>query len=249
MAAGATEYEHPEELPKPLQKYTSKIGGNYWLEHPLFRTMLPFTDYGELSSKIIISRENLRLSLQQHDWEQALALIETDKYCARLILRLIEPNLKDNAKDHRTLWKLVFDCLRNHASCHRQQPYLTMLLNTKRPWREETFCGEDLIEFHDLKFPLSAWRGVVATTKAEAENMISQGLSWTRSRKVAMRFASHSHYVPGGKAYIAYSTLMPRNVIAYLPSHNEEEIIIDPFVERQWVWDDCNANYNHFGAT
>lgn len=78
--------------------------------------------------------------------------------------------------------------------------------------------------------------------------MISEGLSWTLSHKVAMRFATNSHYVPNGKGYIAYSFLMPRNVIAYLPSHNEEEIIIDPCVERRWVWEDANANHNHSGA-
>ena len=242
------EYKYPEDLPKFLQKYTFKIGEKYWLEHPLFRIMLPFTDYGELLSKIKISRQNLRFSLRQRDWERALALIETDKYCARLILRLIEPNLHDTDKDHRVLWRLVFDCLRNNASCHRQQPYLTRLVNIKRPFREETFCGEDITAFHDLKFPLTAWRGVVSTTKAEAEKMISEGLSWTLSHKVAMRFATNSHYVPNGRGYLACTSLMPRNVIAYLPSHNEEEIIIDPCVERRWVWEDRNANHSHSGA-
>ena len=232
---GAFDVEHntPEDLPKSLQKYVSRIVENDWLEHPLFRQMFPFTVDGNIIDEIEKQKRNLSEVMQRKSWDDALSMIKTDKYCAKLVNRLIEPKMEKSKSEDECYWKLVFECVRNKACTFRQQPDIGRLLKKDRSMRSEILCGEEFDKFQSLEFPLVAWRGVVAATIDEAKIMVSSGLSWSRSRDVALKFSKRSHYSIG-TSYLAMATFHRNNIIACLPSYNEEEVLVDIGTNFEW---------------
>lgn len=235
------QYNKPEELPCFLHKYTTKILHNYWLEHPLYRIMLPFDAHEDISREIRRLKNDLRSALTRSEWDDALSLIEPDRYCSRFLLRIVEPKIEKSNYGDKIFWSLVFECLRNKASTSRQQPYLNKLLNINRSFRERTLCGEDFAHFENLTFPIVAWRGVAADSENSAKAMMSKGLSWSLSRDIATKFAKFSHY-NSGQPFLAKATLARENVLAYLPSHSEEEIIINPTSDWYWIFVETEPN-------
>lgn len=235
-------YNKPEELPAFLRKYTTKILHNYWLEHPLYRIMLPFDAHEDISREIRKLKNDLLSALKRSEWDEALSMIETDKYCARFLLSTVEPKIERSHYGDKIFWSLVFECLRNKSSTSRQQPYLNRLLDIDRSFQDITLCGEDFKRLERLEFPLLAWRGVVAESEKSAEVMMSTGLSWSLSRDVANKFAKCSHYTEG-QPFLAKAILLRENVVAYWPSHNEEEILINPTTNWTWIFVEIDPNF------
>lgn len=228
-------YSIESDIPSVFRDYCTPLVERTWFEHPLFRQMLPFDVEPDLEAELYRLEADFADAVAAHELQRAFSMIATDTYCADYVLTYFEPNIPKTGQGDAIYWRLVFECVRNKASTFRQGDSLMKLLKSKRTRREEILCGDDYPEFENLTADLEVWRGVVASDSEDAAEMISNGLHWSLNRSDAEKFAVSGAYRVG-KPFLAESVVSKVELIAYLPSKGEGEVLVWPNSRRSWNW-------------
>lgn len=179
------------------------------LKHPLI-FQVPFMSWKMANDGFEAKKKYLRELLDAGNYHSALWVYERP-YRLYTLLEWIREGVipqEEQAEMLADVWRDTEFPMRHHD--------LEELLEI---YRDVGFHHDYEEEEPDLSGPVQIFRGV-----ANEEDW--EGMSWTTSRKVALKFAKRwSHYGPG---FVFSAVVHPDDILALYRGRGEDEVIVDP---------------------
>ena len=193
------------------------MAGVRMVTHPLLESPIPVGPEGEAKANRRLAERRELLSRYEHagEWECAVRMHNPD-YWSQALLRYAN-ELPDDA-----YWRLAGWCYREHLWTVLRGDDWRKILSAARPGRREHLMTDD------ERNELYALEEVVTVMRGYRLDSAERGLSWTRSREVAERFARDAFAHDNAAPRIAHGTVARECVIAVFLTRGEDEIVARP---------------------
>lgn len=177
-----------------------------FLQHPLIQDMMPDATPGLVNRRYRHALAQLQLAEEKEDWDRVIFLHERP-FRAEKLYELHCEGVELPAKIYTDVW------IDSENIWQHMEEWRDMLSDLK-------FRGERLGEsIEELPETLTVYRGGIKKNQG--------GFSWTLDRDKAVWFAQR-FLRPGQRGIVTEATVTKDQIVGYLTSRNESEIVVDP---------------------
>lgn len=241
--AGLRFYTTPEELPEHLRSFakTGEEGSFGFFQHPLWCQMWPLAVQLPIEDIIAHKEETLRGRLEAKDYE---GWVFTHERFARFdaLLELVDRGVWQGCtqKEARAFWQLAAHVWTD-AEADESDDCWTKLLAAPIPCRSAMTKASDRKKLKAMPDPLPVFRGVHYDPDDMPLTEDLDGWQWSLSRKTAEFFAKR--FLRGGmRGAVLIGEVNQADVVAYLTSRGEEEVLVPPGQVMITDMEDCFVN-------
>jgi hypothetical protein len=199
-----------------LLAHMSKDAVGFLVHHPLLVTHICEPDHIESANKIYdMKQARIREHRAQKKWSSFILMHE--RPYRLMALHDIASDITDDA----AYWSLVGRYWIDSENIWEDLPTWHEMWTSTRPERDRVMSDEDKAVLRDLPDTVTIWRGVTRRKAAD-------GMSWTIDRSKAVWFANRFAELEGRERILVQGTIEKGNILAYLDSRGESEIVVDP---------------------
>ena len=218
-----TLYMTREDLPEDLRSYLDDDRDPYVFRHPFYTSIYPMPLPMKIEDLLAHKESQFLLEFEAPE-SKDISFVHVSRPFR--MDKLIECQKLGLFKSPRQYWEAVRDVWVD-SETNESAPIWRAVLEANMPDRQKyIMSAEEQEEFSALPDVIEIYRGVQGGTKAEAEDFVFKGFSWSLSYKTAAFFANR-FLSDGDEAYVAKARVRKENIIALFMQRGEEEVVVD----------------------
>lgn len=220
-----------ENVPRGLRRFIIDPPGSLWpsFNHPFLCTMLPTALPCSLPQYLYQRQEAAFGKLNAGAAETFVMMHERPYRLQRLVENhhAFKPPFSEwTMRSANRFWKFAAYVWRD-SELNESDPDWTALMDCPVPYRIAMTDAPARRYVAQLPEQVTIYCGLQAHTPSSARMQACEGWSWTLSRTVAQWF-SNRFLVDGITPYTATATVARSEIVAYMTSRSEAEVLIDP---------------------